>query len=139
MGHDADRLVTMRLPQVLIDKIAALAHAGGKPPAEVIRQTLSEGLSQTVAKPPPHLVRNLLSEAGSWLDLQIALRRNGFVLRLHAEDRLALHSWPQDRFVLWLSALGPDYGDLCLRFRAPFPGAVHPGAAKARFHSQRAG
>lgn len=138
MKTEPDRLVTMRLPQGLIDKIAALAHAGGKPPADVIRQALREGLSQADGKPSVHEVKQLISEAGSWLDLQIALRRSGFVLRLHAENRLAVHSWPQDRFVLWLSALGPDYGDLCLRFRAPFPGAFYPGTAKASFHSQRA-
>lgn len=140
MSTPTDKLVTIRLPQTLIKEIAVLARTQSCAPAEVIRRALTVGLSQSARPKPVHnIVAQLLSEAESWLDLQIALRRNGLVLRLHTEDRLALHSWPHDRFMLWLSTFGTDYAGLSLQFRAPFPGATQTGTGTAVFQTQRAG
>lgn len=69
-----------------------------------------------------HLQRIIKSSPG-WLDLQRSLRREGLVLRLTDCGRsLVLHSWPEDRPLFQLEAIGLTLERLCLHFRAPFPG-----------------
>ena len=65
----------------------------------------------------------IIKAAPGWLDLQRTLRREGLVLRLsECGQSLQLHSWPEDRLLMPLSALGLTLEGLCLHFRAPFPG-----------------
>lgn len=135
-----DRLVTLRLPLELIRQIERLSRARDQTPAEIIRSALETGLSHVEPDSPTPLrmvLNSAISAAGGWLDLQVRLRRDGFVLRMHEEGRLALHDWPVDHFVLWLDTLGHDYAALCLRYHAPFPGAVRK-APPVPFKSQRA-
>ena len=122
------RLVTLSLPVSLIARIEARAHGDQIAPAEVIRRALIATLAEGETALAPNLmaaraVQEALAGAAGWLDLQHRLRQEGVVLRLRA-DRLALNSWPADRFILWLDDLGETLADLTLRFRAPFPGAI---------------
>lgn len=120
------RLVTLRLPTDLITRIEAVARQREETPAGLIRRCLGEALRET----PPAVKRGDLAvlnlafdQAQSWLDLQAKLRKAGFVLRLDGE-RLGLHEWPSDHFVLWIEEIGQSLADLTLQFRAPFPGAL---------------
>jgi hypothetical protein len=134
-----DRLVTLRLPLELIQQIERLSRAQDQSPAETIRSALETGLGRAEPGAPTPLravLNSAISAAGGWLDLQVRLRRDGFVLRMHEEGRLALHDWPVDHFVLWLDTLGHDYAGLCLRYHAPFPGAVRK-APPVPFKSHR--
>lgn len=124
------RLVTLRLHHDLIAAIEAAARAQHLNPAEVIRGILFDALAPGPAPRPRTgpaqgivAMHQLLEAADGWLDLQSRLRHDGFVLRL-IEDRLAVHEWPSDRFVIWLEEIGHTLAGLSLRFRAPFPGAL---------------
>lgn len=122
-----DRLVTLRLPLDLLQRIEQQSRAAARSPSEMIRKALETGLcaNSTDAARPLHVaLGEMIADAGGWLTLQMRLRRAGYVLRLHEDDRLALHDWPGDHFVDWLDTLGFDYGALRLRYRAPFPGAL---------------
>lgn len=126
------RLVTLRLSTDLITRIEAAARRCEETPAEVIRRCLAEALRET----PPAVKRGDLAvlnlafeQAQGWLDLQAKLRKAGFVLRLDGE-RLGLHEWPSDHFVLWSEEIGQSLADLSVQFRAPFPGALTRRAAR---------
>jgi len=120
------RLVTLRLPVHLIAKIEAAARMQEETPAELIRRSLTEALREVpapVEKSELAALSAAFEKAQGWLDLQAKLRRAGFVLRLE-EDRLGLHEWPSNRFVLWVEEIGHSLAELMLQFRAPFPGAL---------------
>ncbi|OWY01738.1 hypothetical protein B6V75_14285 [Thioclava sp. F1Mire-8] len=129
--HSQHRLVSLRLPLDMIDRIAAEARAFGLPPAELIRRVLQEGLAEeptsalpTTKEPLPEMaaVQAALDQARDWFDLQHRLRDAGFVLRLAGGGALGLHAWPTNRFLLLLDEIGPSLTELVLRFAAPFPG-----------------
>ncbi|OWY01354.1 hypothetical protein [Thioclava sp. IC9] len=129
--HCQHRLVSLRLPLDMIDRIAAEARAFGLPPAELIRRVLQEGLAEeptsapsTTKEPLPEMaaVQAALDQARDWFDLQHRLRDAGFVLRLAGGGALGLHAWPTNRFLLLLDEIGPSLTELVLRFAAPFPG-----------------
>ncbi|QPZ91896.1 hypothetical protein [Thioclava electrotropha] len=129
--HSQHRLVSLRLPLDLIDRIAAEARAFGLPPAELIRRVLQDGLAEEAvleasgAKAPlpeMHAVQEALDQARDWFDLQHRLRGEGFVLRLAGGGALGLHAWPTNRFLMLLDEIGPSLTELVLRFGAPFPG-----------------
>ncbi|MDP2738642.1 MAG: ribbon-helix-helix protein, CopG family [Pseudorhodobacter sp.] len=132
-----DRLVSLRLPDDLIDALARAARAGGRSPAELVRGVLE---AVFLAEPVPgsgfRQVHDALGAARGWLDLQVRLRAAGFVLRLSEAGELALHLWPSDRLLLPIEALGTSLPALCIRFHAPFPGAVRrramPGGTGAK-------
>ena len=137
------RLVTLRLPLDLIARIEARAHEMELAPGEVIRGALEAALTG-VSLPEPSreareraALRASIARAEGWLSLQSDLRRQGFVLRLHEGTQLAVHSWPEDRFLLWLDTLGHDIGTLSLAFRAPFPGAPPFPTLRPAFKSGR--
>lgn len=97
---------------LLTDDILAAVLSVSEPSAEPEPDLLSDG----------HLMR-IIKAAPGWLDLQRTLRREGLVLRLsECGQSLQLHSWPEDRLLMPLSALGLTLEGLCLHFRAPFPG-----------------
>ncbi|ADE86438.1 hypothetical protein U717_15090 [Rhodobacter capsulatus R121] len=120
------RLVTLRLPTDLIAKIEAAARLQEETPAELIRRSLSDALREApsvVQKNEMAVITAAFDKAQGWLDLQAKLRKAGFVLRLE-DERLGLHEWPSDRFVLWIEEIGHSLTDLMLQYRAPFPGAL---------------
>ncbi|OOY22793.1 hypothetical protein BMI91_19365 [Thioclava sediminum] len=130
-SHSQHRLVSLRLPLDLIDRIAAEARAFGLPPAELIRRVLQDGLAEEAAPEAPaakaplpemHAVQEALDQARDWFDLQHRLRGEGFVLRLAGGGALGLHAWPTNRFLMLLDEIGPSLTELVLRFGAPFPG-----------------
>lgn len=120
------RLITLRLPVELIAKIESAARLQEETPAELIRRALSEALQDVpsaVNKSQMAVLSAAFENAQGWLDLQARLRKSGFVLRLDGE-RLGLHEWPSDHFVLWVEEIGQSLAELMLQFRAPFPGAL---------------
>lgn len=130
-SHSQHRLVSLRLPLDLIDRIAAEARAFGLPPAELIRRVLQDGLAEEAAPEAPaakaplpemHAVQEALDQARDWFDLQHRLRGEGFVLRLAGGGALGLHAWPTNRFLMLLDEIGPSLTELVLRFGAPLPG-----------------
>lgn len=129
------RLVTLRLPTELIAKIEAAARLHEETPAELIRRSLAQALRElpeAVPKSQLMVLASAFDKAQGWLDLQAKLRKTGFVLRLDGE-RLGLHEWPSDRFVLWIEEIGHSLAELTLQYRAPFPGAL---ARRAGFAPQ---
>ena len=120
------RLVTLRLPTDLIAKIEATARLQEETPAELIRRCLEAALREVPAAVPKSdmaVISQAFETAQGWLDLQAKLRKVGFVLRLDGE-RLGLHEWPSDRFVLWIEEIGHSLTELMVQYRAPFPGAL---------------
>jgi hypothetical protein len=120
------RLVTLRLPTDLIAKIEAAARLQEETPAELIRRALAEALREAptaVPRTEMAVISAAFDKAQGWLDLQAKLRKAGFVLRLDGE-RLGLHEWPSDRFMLWIEEIGHTLAELMLQYRAPFPGAL---------------
>lgn len=141
------RLVTLRLPTELIAKIEAAARLHEETPAELIRRSLAQALRElpeAVPKSQLMVLASAFDKAQGWLDLQAKLRKTGFVLRLDGE-RLGLHEWPSDRFVLWIEEIGHSLAELTLQYRAPFPGALarragfapQPGTAARRKEAGR--
>lgn len=124
------RLVSLRLPDNVIDALTRAARVHGRSPADLVRALLEAALAGAEPQPPQVpgasfvLVNAALSAARGWLDLQTRLRTAGFVLRLSAAGALSLNSWPADRALMPIEALGHSLPALCIRFRAPFPGAV---------------
>ncbi|WP_295532588.1 CopG family transcriptional regulator [uncultured Thioclava sp.] len=141
------RLVSIRLPVDLIALIEHEAHARDTSPAQVIRHALRVGLTPLaepeddplpLALPEMRALQEALDQAQGWIDLQIRLRSAGLVLRAGgADQRLGLHEWPSDRFIIALEEIGPSLGELVLRYRAPFPGRPPEakGASPARSES----
>ena len=120
------RLVTLRLPTDLIARIEAVARLQEETPADLIRRSLADALREApsvVQKNEMAVITAAFDKAQGWLDLQAKLRKAGFVLRLE-DERLGLHEWPSDRFVLWIEEIGHSLADLMLQYRAPFPGAL---------------
>ncbi|WP_139327825.1 MULTISPECIES: hypothetical protein [Rhodobacter] len=136
-----NRLVTLRLPTALIAKIEAAARLQEETPAELIRRALSDALTEApsvVPKSDMAVISSAFETAVGWLDLQAKLRKAGFVLRLD-DDRLGLHEWPSDHFVLWIEEIGHSLAELMLQFRAPFPGALTRKAGLATNGISRTG
>lgn len=124
------RLVSLRLPDNVIDALGRAARVQGRSPADVVRALLEAALAGAEPQPAQMtgarfaLVNSALAAARGWLDLQTRLRAAGFVLRLSEAGTLSLNSWPADRALMPIEALGHSLPALCIRFRAPFPGAV---------------
>ncbi|WP_444454702.1 hypothetical protein ACTTAI_04975 [Rhodobacter capsulatus] len=103
-----------------------MARLQEETPADLIRRSLSDALREApsvVQKSEMAVITAAFDKSQGWLDLQARLRKAGFVLRLE-DERLGLHEWPSDRFVLWIEEIGHSLADLMLQYRAPFPGAL---------------
>lgn len=131
-------LVSLKLPADLIAVIKGTAHTQACSPAEVIRTALAAAFLNRLAQDAPGhaeltAAAAAFTAARGWLDLQTRLRASGFVLRL-VQGHLVLHEWPSDRALMPVEALGQNLPQLCLRFRAAFPGAIpfRPGASEAQ-------
>ncbi|WP_372840537.1 CopG family transcriptional regulator [Phaeovulum sp.] len=124
------RLVSLRLPDTVIDALERAARVQGRSPAEIVRALLeaavagADPVSLRAMSGSFAQVHTALAEARGWLDLQARLRKAGFVLRLSDEGALTLNSWPADRALVPIDTLGSSLPALCIRFRAAFPGAV---------------
>lgn len=131
------RLVSLRLSDNVIDALGRAARVQGVNPADVVRALLEAALvgAEACAVRAPGAsfaqVQAALSAARGWLDLQTRLRGAGFVLRLSDAGALTLNSWPADRALMPIEALGGSLPALCIRFHAPFPGAVSARAIAA--------
>lgn len=123
-ASDEMRQVTVALPAGMIAAIGRAARARGLPAGDVVCQALAAAL----ALPPGSdaAVASAFAQANGWLDLQARLRAAGFALRLGPGQRLDLHDWPANRWLMEAELLGQSLARLTLRFRAPFPG-LGPG------------
>ena len=89
-------------------------------------------------------VKIALADAHDWPDLQKRLRKAGCVLRLVGPaGELMLCSWPHERPILPLTALGGSRAMLALRFGGDFPPGGQlsrriDGRTAAAFKSRRA-
>jgi len=111
--------VSLDLPS---DLLCALGHAAERvrcAPSDYVWRVLAAHVGTTPAGPAAS-VGEALACASDWLDLQRRLRAGGHVLR-QRDGALMLMSWPLERFLVPLAALGHRTEDLVLRFGAPFP------------------
>ncbi|MCY1128126.1 hypothetical protein OU426_14775 [Frigidibacter sp. RF13] len=114
------------LPKELLLLCGQSARRAGLGAADYVASVLAEanGLQAAVELPAGARIRLAAREAADWFDLQHRLRAVGFVLRLSSDDRLMLCLWPEDWPLMPASAVGFDFADLALRFRADFPGRL---------------
>jgi hypothetical protein len=130
------------LPKELLLRCGQSARRAGLGAAEYVASVLAEanGMAGRGDLPAGARLRLAARQASDWFDLQHRLRATGFVLRLSSDDRLMLCLWPEDRPLMPAAAVGLDFADLALRFRADFPGhlsaQLSPAAAMA---AQRSG
>ena len=114
--------VTLDLPEELL---CALGHAASRakcPPSDYLRRALGALLGDRPPGPGDRVRQALaLALAHDWLDLQRQLRASGHVLRFCGGGGLVLNSWPVERPLMPLAALGYRAEDLVLRFGAAFP------------------
>ena len=124
------RPIALDLPEDLILALARSARKAGRTPSDFARDALAAACSIEVTAPLSRqdrgVVAHALDRADGWFDLQTRLRASGFILRPGEASTLALHSWPLERRLLPVEALGHSLTSLTLRFRAPFPGLL-PG------------
>jgi hypothetical protein len=120
------RAVTIDLPEALLLALGQAARAAGCPPSDYLRAVLRGALDRTPARlrPEEEVIRRAVNLAADWVELQHRLRGAGFVLRRAPDGALAVHSWPVERPLLPLAALGLGEADLTLRFAAGFPADV---------------
>jgi len=120
---DTRRTVTVDLPEALLLALGQAARAAGCPPSDYLCAVLRGALDRTAARlrPEADRIRLAVDLSDGWVGLQRRLRAAGFVLRRAPEGGLAVHSWPIERPILPLQALGLGEADLTLRFGARFP------------------
>lgn len=127
-----DRVVSLKLSEDLLLGVGRAARAAGCSPQEIIRDavaaTLTESRQAELSEQVSH-IRGLFDRAQGWLELQSDLRSAGFVLRSAPAGGLALHTWPQENYLVPVEALGQSLAALSLQFRAPFPGLVRTETA----------
>lgn len=115
-----DISVTLDLPEDLLRALGHGARCAGCRPSDYLLRALTAYLAAT-ADHPATSVRQALDLAHDWLDLQSRLRACGHVLRRGGNAGLVLNSWPLERALMPLAALGYRPEDLVLRFGAAFP------------------
>ncbi|MFN6951532.1 MAG: hypothetical protein ACK4NE_02920 [Albidovulum sp.] len=135
---DTRRNVTIDLPETLLLALGRAARAAGCSPSDYLRAALAAALEPRPARPVSAEGRILhaVRLAADWVDLQHRLREAGFVLRRVPGEGLTLHTWPVERAVLPLSALGFGETDLTLRFGVGFPADAPHGAGRCRADRQ---
>lgn len=134
---DTRRTVTIDLPEPLLLALGRVARAAGCSPSAYLRAALRSALDRTPGRTRTEEEEILCAVhlAADWLDLQRRLRTLGFVLRRAPEGLLTVHTWPVERALAPLHALGPGEVALTLRFGAGFPadmprGLPHPRPAR---------
>lgn len=135
---DTRRTVTIDLPETLLLALGRAARAAGCSPSDHLRTVLAAVLEEKPARPVSAEGR-ILQEvrlAADWVDLQHRLRAAGFVLRRVPGGELTLHTWPVERAVLPLAALGFGETDLTLRFGVGFPADAPRGEGRCRADRQ---
>lgn len=119
-----DRPVTLALDTDMLVALGRAARAAGASPSDYVRACLARALADKAGSAEAAL-RLALAQAEGWVDLQGRLRRAGFVLRQGvdggADGGLTVHSWPRERPLMPLSALGISTAALTLRYGAVFP------------------
>ncbi len=128
---DTRRTVTVALPEALLLALGRAARAAGCSPSDYLRAVLRGALDRTAARfrPESEVILCAVELSTDWVELQRRLRAAGFVLRRAPEGGLAVHSWPVERAILPLGALGVGEADLMLRYGSRFPvGAPGPTA-----------
>lgn len=123
---DIRRTVTIELPDALLLALGQAARAAGCSPSDYVRAVLRGALDRSPARlrPETEEILQAIHLAQDWVDLQRRLRARGHVLRRTADGGLAVHSWPVERAILPLSAIGLGEADLTLRFGRAFPADV---------------
>lgn len=118
--------VSLELPDDLLLALGQAARAAGTDPAHYVRSILRTSVSRTPARlrARDEDLRLAVLLASDWLDLQRRLRAGGHVLRLSDAGDLVVHSWPRNRAILPIEAIGHSLADLCLRYGAAFPGEI---------------
>ena len=139
---DTRRTVTIDLPESLLLALGRAARSAGCSPSSYLTALLRGALHRTPGRIRSEEDRILRAVhlAPDWVELQRRLRAEGFVLRRAPEGLLTVHTWPVERALVPLRALGLGETDLTLRFGAGFPadaarGLPHPFAAR---HDQAA-
>ena len=134
---DTRRTVTVDLPETLLLALGRAARAAGCSPSDFLRAVLRGALDRSPARlrSEEEEILRAVHLSADWVELQRRLRSAGFVLRRAPEGALAIHSWPIERPLLPLGALGLGEPDLTLRFgnRSPTDaprGPGHPLAAR---------
>jgi hypothetical protein len=134
------RRIEILLPDELGRAAEQLARDADITPGQLVRDLLAREVSRRArARPPARADERLVAplrarlagdfaNASGWEDLQVRLRRKGYILR-EAGGGLALHDWPADRRLCKASDLGFSHGRLLSRFRVPFPGQAAFAAA----------
>lgn len=125
-----DISVTFALSKDLLGALGRAARDRGTSPSDYLRLLVDLALTGAPMRGGKDMaVRIALAEARDWPDLQKRLRKAGCVLRRAASaDELMLCSWPHERPILPLPALGGSRAMLALRFGVDFP----PGGQLSR-------
>jgi hypothetical protein len=120
---DTRRTVTVAMPEALLLALGSAARAAGCSPSDFLCAVLRGALDRTPARlrPEEEVIRRAVNLSADWVELQRRLRAAGFVLRRAPEGGLAVHSWPIERAILPLKALGLGEADLTLRYGTRFP------------------
>ncbi len=120
---DTRRTVTVAMPEALLLALGRAARAAGCSPSDYLCAVLRGALDRTPARlrPEEEVIRRAVNLSADWVELQRRLRAAGFVLRRAPEGGLAVHSWPIERAILPLKALGFGEADLTLRYGTGFP------------------
>lgn len=120
---DTRRTVTVDLPEALLLALGRAARSAGCSPSDYLRAVLRGALDRTPARlrTEGEDILRAVNLSADWLELQRRLRSAGFVLRRAPEGGLAIHSWPVERALLPLRALGLGEADLTLRYGTGFP------------------
>lgn len=128
---DIRRTVTIELSDALLLALGRAARAAGCSPSDYLRAVLRGALDRTPARlrSEAEEILQAVHLSQDWVDLQRRLRAQGLVLRRTADGGLAVHTWPVERAILPLSAIGPGEADLTLRFGRAFPTDVPRAAA----------
>lgn len=120
---DTRRTVTVAMPEVLLLALGSAARAAGCSPSDYLRAVLRGALDRTPARlrSEEEVIQRAVNLSADWVELQRRLRAAGFVLRRAPEGGLAVYSWPIERAILPLKALGLGEADLTLRYGTRFP------------------
>lgn len=120
---DTRRTVTVAMPEALLLALGRAARAAGCSPSDYLCAVVRGALDRTPARPrsEEEAIQRAVNLSADWVELQRRLRAAGFVLRRAPEGGLAVHSWPIERAILPLKALGFSEADLALRYGTRFP------------------